>query len=83
MPTRYTVVAGDCLSSIAARHGFSNWRIVYDAPENADFRAKRPNPNVIYAGDVLFIPNQWVHEVHTTATSISSPPSIRCRWTPG
>jgi hypothetical protein len=22
-------------------------------------------------GDVLFIPNQWVHEVHTTATSIS------------
>jgi N-acetylmuramoyl-L-alanine amidase len=58
MPTLYTVVAGDCLSSIAARHGFSNWRIVYDAPENADFRAKRPNPNVIYAGDVLFIPDK-------------------------
>ena len=52
----YTVVQGDCLSSIAQSNGFKNYRTVYDAPENAAFRALRPNPNLIYSGDEVFIP---------------------------
>ena len=63
MSTYYTVKRGDCLSSIAKESGFSNYQIIYDRPENADFRAKRPNPNIIYPGDVLFIPDRELRTV--------------------
>jgi hypothetical protein len=48
---------GECITSIAAMYGFQDYRIVYDHPENAAFKAKRPDPNVIYPGDVLAIPD--------------------------
>lgn len=53
----YTIVSGDCLSSIARRFGFADYRIIYDHPRNAAFRAKRPNPNVVFPGDVVFVPD--------------------------
>lgn len=56
MSLSYVVTSGDCLSSIAARFGFADWRTIYEAPENADFKARRPNPNLIYPGDVVIIP---------------------------
>lgn len=52
----YTVVSGDTLSGIAARFGLSSWRAIYDHERNAEFRAKRPDPNLIHVGDVLFVP---------------------------
>jgi N-acetylmuramoyl-L-alanine amidase len=52
----YTVVSGDCLSSLAKKAGLSSWKTIYDAPENAEFRKRRPNPDLLYPGDVLFIP---------------------------
>ncbi len=52
----HTVVRGDSLSKIARKYGVSSWRALYDAPENAAFRAMRPNPNLIYPGDRLQIP---------------------------
>jgi N-acetylmuramoyl-L-alanine amidase len=33
------------------------WQDIYNHGENADFRARRPNPNVLFAGDVLYIPD--------------------------
>jgi N-acetylmuramoyl-L-alanine amidase len=56
MPGVYTVKQGDCLSSIAARCGFNSYHSIYDHPENADFKRERSNPNVIYPGDALYIP---------------------------
>lgn len=53
----HTVRQGECLSSIAARYGFS-WETLYNAPENEDFRRRRPNPNLLYPGDVLVIPDR-------------------------
>src|SRR5437867_11905630 len=53
----HVVVQGECLSSIAKRYGFGKWRTFYDDPQNADFRKKRPNPNVIFPGDRIFIPD--------------------------
>ncbi len=53
---QYTVKQGDCLSSIAHRFGFCDWHVLWDHPSNAAFKAKRKNPNIIYPGDVLFIP---------------------------
>ncbi|MFN0106170.1 MAG: peptidoglycan-binding protein [Bryobacteraceae bacterium] len=53
----YTVVQGDCLSSIALRYGFADWRTIYNHGNNAEFRRLRPNPNLIYPGDSLYIPD--------------------------
>ncbi len=55
-PIVYVVVRGDSLSKIARAHGLSSWRALYDAPENADFRRRRPNPNLIHPGDRVVIP---------------------------
>ncbi len=55
-PIVYVVERGDSLSKIARAHGLSSWRALYDAPENADFRRKRPNPNLIHPGDRVVIP---------------------------
>jgi len=59
----YAVEQGDCLSSIAAKFGFGSYHSIYDHPLNADFKKKRPNPNVIYPGDILYIPNLQLKEV--------------------
>ncbi len=57
MTTPYTVQRGDNLSKIARAHRLSNWRDIYDHAENADFRRRRPNPNLIHPGDVVMIPD--------------------------
>ena len=59
----YTVQQGECLSSIARKCGFPDYATLYRDPENAAFRKKRPNPNVICPGDVLFIPDRAVKEI--------------------
>ena len=51
----YTVLQGDCLSSIAKKHGFADWRVIYDHPNNSEFKKKRPDPNLIYPGDVIVL----------------------------
>ena len=53
----HTVAQGECLSSLAKQHKLQSWRRIYDHPENAAFRQARPNPNVIYPGDVVYIPD--------------------------
>ncbi len=59
MPT-YIVQDGDCLASIAKQAGFADWHTIYNDSHNADFRQLRPDPNVIFAGDQLFIPDKDV-----------------------
>ena len=62
MATIHIVEQGECLSSIAANYGFPDWHVVYDDPNNADFRALRPDPNLIYPGDQLYIPDPRIRE---------------------
>lgn len=54
----YIVRAGDYLSKIASAHGIADWHALYNHPSNAEFRRLRPNPNLIYPGDELFIPDR-------------------------
>lgn len=68
MPTLYTVKRGDNLTKIANRHGFRNWRAIYDHPSNALFKKARPNPNLIYPGDVLVIPDHTAPTAHPSVT---------------
>ena len=56
----YTVKDGDCLESIARAFKLSGWKAIYDHPKNADFKAKRPNPNILCPGDTLYIPAKEV-----------------------
>jgi pimeloyl-ACP methyl ester carboxylesterase len=58
MSTPYTVRPGDTLSSIARAHGLHSWQELYQHSDNAGFRAMRPNPNQIYPGDVLQVPDR-------------------------
>jgi len=54
----YTVKQGDHLAKIAKAHGFSDYRVLWDHPDNSELKKKRKNPNVLYPGDVVNIPDQ-------------------------
>ena len=52
----HTVKQGEYLSKIAQKYGFADYKTIWDHPENAEFKKKRENPNILYPGDTLFIP---------------------------
>ena len=54
----YTVQRGDNLNKIAKKFGVKSWRDLYNHPRNAGFRQKRPNPNIILPGDVMYVPGK-------------------------
>jgi N-acetylmuramoyl-L-alanine amidase len=62
MSTVYTVQQGDYLSKIARDHGFSDYRTIWDHPDNAALKSKRKCPNVLYPGDCLHIPERELRE---------------------
>ena len=53
----YVVKKGDSLSSIGARYGLK-WEDIYYDDANKDFRGIRDNADLIYPGDVVFIPEK-------------------------
>lgn len=57
MPKEHVVKPGECLFHIAKQYGFGNYRTIYDHPDNAAFRKRRPDPNLIFPGDRLEIPD--------------------------
>jgi LysM repeat protein len=58
MAETYTVKQGDFLSKIAAKYGFTNFLTIWDDPQNAELKQERKNPNVLFPGDVLTIPDK-------------------------
>ena len=81
--TIHTVAQGECLSSIAHAHGFPSYKSIYAHADNADLRAKRPNPNVIYPGDEVHIPD-YKEAPHSLATGqrhriVMKCPSVKLR----
>jgi Putative peptidoglycan binding domain len=51
----YVVRQGDYLTRIAMRHHFDANEVWQD-PQNDELRRRRPNPEVLAAGDILYIP---------------------------
>lgn len=85
MATTHPVQQGECLSSIAKRYGFADWRTIFDHPQNEELRKRRPNPNVLYPGDNITIPNRELKQessatekVHTFLLQ-SDPVRLRLR----
>ena len=53
----YKVKQGDCISSIAARYGLF-WDKVWNHPKNSRLKEQRKDPNILYPGDVVFVPDK-------------------------
>src|SRR4051812_18010485 len=62
MSSKHTVQSGDCISSIAAEHGFFP-DTIWDHPENAALKQTRKAPNVLASGDVVYTPDRRVQEL--------------------
>ena len=58
MGTYHTVVQGEYVSGIAKKYGFSSYKKIWDHAQNAELKKQRQNPNVIFPGDQLFIPDK-------------------------
>ena len=54
--TIHTVEQGEYLSGIARAYGFTSHAPIWDHPSNAALRKRRGNPNVVFPGDEIFIP---------------------------
>ncbi|PRP98597.1 peptidoglycan-binding protein [Enhygromyxa salina] len=59
MPIKHTVVQGDSISSIGFAHGIHP-DTVWNDPDNADLRALRGDPNTLFPGDVVTVPDKRV-----------------------
>jgi N-acetylmuramoyl-L-alanine amidase len=69
MARTVTAKDGDCVISLAKAAGFADWRTIYDHPENAALRRKRPDPSTLVAGDVVYLPDFQPLEVTLAAGS--------------
>jgi hypothetical protein len=52
----HTVAEGDCLSSIAFENGYL-WQTIWEHSSNQALRKLRQDPNTLYPGDVVNIPD--------------------------
>lgn len=68
--SNYSIQQGECLSRIAAKYGFRDYRTIYDHPRNAELRQIRPDPNILFPGDVVFIPEKTEKEVPAPTTKV-------------
>jgi hypothetical protein len=79
----HIVKQGECLSSIAHRHGFKSAHLLYEHPDNEAFRKKRPDPAVIFPGDEVKIPDRRPRtlalETGKTHRIVVSLPVVRLR----
>lgn len=57
MSITHVVRQGECLLLISRRYGFADFKRVYEHPDNTALREMRPNPNVLYPGDTVVIPD--------------------------
>jgi len=57
MSTTYSVKQGEHLAGIAEQFGFRSFKAIWEHPQNAELKKLRKNPNILFPGDVVFIPD--------------------------
>jgi Putative peptidoglycan binding domain len=58
MSTDHVIEQGEHLSQLAKQYGFRDHLTIWDHPNNAELKEKRQNPNVLFPGDSVFIPDK-------------------------
>ena len=58
MPSTHVVAQGEHLSSIADQYGFTDYTVIWNDANNATLKQQRVNPNVLQAGDNVYIPDK-------------------------
>jgi hypothetical protein len=66
MPVRHVLEPGECLQSLALRHGFKDGQTIYDGPDNSDLRKNRAAPAEVAPGDVVMIPDRKPRQLPVT-----------------
>jgi len=61
MPINHQVREGETVASIAAQHGLAP-ETVWDDPANADLKEQRGDPNILFPGDVVVVPDKRAKE---------------------
>jgi len=59
---KYIVKQGDYLAKIADDHGLHSLDVIWNHADNADLKSLRVNPNVLFPGDKVVIPELEVRE---------------------
>lgn len=59
----HEVKPGDCFSSVAQANGYTDYHVFYDRADNAELKAKRPNPNMLVPGDRISLAEATRKEV--------------------
>jgi hypothetical protein len=59
----HVVQQGEHISALAKKYKFFDYRQIWDDPSNAELKAKRGNPNVLFPGDVVNIPDKEVKKL--------------------
>ncbi|HEX4810778.1 MAG TPA: peptidoglycan recognition family protein [Bryobacteraceae bacterium] len=58
MATTHIVKNGENLTVIARKYGYTDGLFLYNHSSNTELRKKRPNPNIVLAGDKVNIPDK-------------------------
>ncbi len=58
MSKDHIVKKGETVARIAKKYGYPNWHKIWKHPDNEALRSKRGNPNILYPGDKLTIPEK-------------------------
>jgi N-acetylmuramoyl-L-alanine amidase len=83
----YVVRRGDFLLKLAYQFGFDA-DTVWNDEKNAQLRQLRPDPNILYPSDILYIPDQTYKQpvmqdltAGTTNTFVTDPPTVLVSFT--
>jgi hypothetical protein len=63
MSKMHTVKQGETMILIAHQNGFMSWETIWNHERNNALREKRPNPQTLYPGDLIFLPDKETKEI--------------------
>ena len=63
LPAQHRTAPGDHLARVAATYTFRSYGPLWNDPANAELRARRHNPNILAAGDLVYVPELSLREV--------------------
>jgi hypothetical protein len=75
----YTAGDDDCILSLAAWYGFL-WQTIWNHPQNSDLHKLRKHPNVLFAGDRVFIPYRRLRKLEAQLTDSCSLVPYSQKW---